>query len=234
MADVPSECGRRTPTAPLAGPPIVAAGPYYARPGSLPAGPWSPYPSPRSPSCTTVAAPSLPATTSPSPRPWTAYATVDLGAYLPNVRYPTDRWIGVHVDVGKTNVENSGQLFERYALIASQPDGEVGKVSDLVVDMLVTSAGIGALVGLTGPALWMLVGQRRRHELVQTVGGPRRLMIAATGTAARRHVPRPSASPGSTTSRTRRLRTRHGAPSRNSYPEPTFPPRRSRSRCKAG
>ena len=60
------------------------------------------------------------------------YATADFGAYLPNFRYPTDSFLGVRVDVGKTNLDNYDALLQRYAIIASSPDGELSKVGDLV------------------------------------------------------------------------------------------------------
>lgn len=94
------------------------------------------------------------------------YATVNLGAYLPSVRYPTGHRLGVVIDLGKTNVDNYQALIERYALIAGHPAGEVRKVTRLVNDMLLANAVRGAALGLAGPALWLLVGRRRRRELL--------------------------------------------------------------------
>jgi Calcineurin-like phosphoesterase len=114
------------------------------------------------------------ATVSPTLDGW---ATIDLGAYLPNVRYPTGHPLGVDVEIGKTNVDNYDQLLERYALIASQPDGQIGKVDDLLVGMAWSNAFLGALVGLVGPGLWLLLGSSRRRELI-TATRTRHVVIA--------------------------------------------------------
>ena len=110
------------------------------------------------------------------------YATVDLGAYLPNVRYPTDHVLGVHIVVGKTNLDTYQGLLQRYALIGSHPEGEIDKVVRLVQAMLLVAIAKGALVGLIGPFAWRLVGHRRRKELLQRVT-PQRIGIAAVAVA---------------------------------------------------
>ena len=93
------------------------------------------------------------------------YATIDLGAYLPNVRYPTGQRLGVYVDVGKTNVDSYNALLRRYALLASSPDGEVAKISALVRSLAAENAVRGAVTGLALPTLWWLVGVRRLDML---------------------------------------------------------------------
>lgn len=93
------------------------------------------------------------------------YATVELGAYLPDIRYPTNHRVGVSVSLAKTNVDDYTTLLQRYALIAGRPDGEIRKVRSLLVDMAISNAVQGAVIGLLGPALWVLVGRRRRSEL---------------------------------------------------------------------
>lgn len=109
------------------------------------------------------------------------WATFDLGALLPDVRYPRDQWLGVHIDVGATNVDSYDTLIDRYAVIASQPAGEVDKVTGLVRDMAYDAMVKGALVGLVGPVLWLLVGRRRRTELWSALTTRRGLAITATG-----------------------------------------------------
>ncbi len=49
------------------------------------------------------------------------YATLDLGAYLPDVRYPTHRAIGVDIVVDKTDLDTYQGLLQRYELIGSHP-----------------------------------------------------------------------------------------------------------------
>jgi hypothetical protein len=114
------------------------------------------------------------ATVSPTVDGW---ATVDLGAYLPNVRYPTGHTLGVDIVIGKTNVDSYDQLLERYALIASQPDGQIAKVDDLLASMAWSNALLGAVIGLAGPGLWLLLGPRRRRELLAATT-PKHVAIA--------------------------------------------------------
>jgi predicted phosphodiesterase len=97
------------------------------------------------------------------------YATLDLGPYVPNLRYPSGRTMGVNIDLGSTTVTSYEALIERYATIGAQPAGEIAKVTDALRDLAVDSAVTGALVGLTGPGLWLLVGSRRRSELMSQV-----------------------------------------------------------------
>jgi len=94
------------------------------------------------------------------------YATLDLGAFLPNLRYPAGARIGVSIELGKTNVANYDELVQRYAVIASRPEGEIRKVRGLLVDMALEGALEGAAIGLLGPAVWLLVGRDRRRQLV--------------------------------------------------------------------
>lgn len=97
------------------------------------------------------------------------YATLDLGPYLPNLRYPTDRWLGAHIDFGKTTLTSYQALIERYAVIGAQPEGEIAKIASAMRGMAVDSASSAALAGLAGPALWLLLGTRRRTELFRHV-----------------------------------------------------------------
>lgn len=94
------------------------------------------------------------------------YATLDLGAFLPNLRYPAGSRIGVTIDLGKTNVANYDALVQRYAVIASRPEGEISKVRGLLTDMAIEGALEGAAIGLLCPAVWLLVGRDRRRQLV--------------------------------------------------------------------
>lgn len=93
------------------------------------------------------------------------YATLDLGPYLPDLRYPTGARLGAAIDLGKTNVNSYEALARRYAFIASQPDGQTAKLQDTLAELAWRSAIIGALLGTALPALWVLLGSRRRSEL---------------------------------------------------------------------
>jgi hypothetical protein len=93
------------------------------------------------------------------------FATLDLGPYLPNLRYPTGSRAGARIDLGKTTADSYPALIERYAFIASQPEGQIRKVRSTLTGLAVDSATNGALVGLLAPAVVLLVGRRRWTDL---------------------------------------------------------------------
>jgi hypothetical protein len=81
------------------------------------------------------------------------YATLDLGPYLPDLRYPTGTVVGAFIDLGKTNVHSYQQLLDRYAFIGSQPEGQVARLRATIADLAYQSALRGALAGLALPGL---------------------------------------------------------------------------------
>lgn len=93
------------------------------------------------------------------------YATLDLGPYLPNLRVATGTRVGAFLDLGTTELPSYEALIRRYAFIASQPEAQIAKVHDTVVDMAQDSLILGGLLGLSGPGLVLLVGRRRWTEL---------------------------------------------------------------------
>lgn len=97
------------------------------------------------------------------------YATLDLGPYLPNLRYPTGGPIGARIDLGKTTADSYSALIQRYAFIASQPKGQITKVRSTLVDLAVDSAVDGAVLGLLAPGIVLLVGRHRWSELRRTI-----------------------------------------------------------------
>ena len=94
------------------------------------------------------------------------FATLDLGPYLPSFRLPTGGRLGASIDLGATELDSYDALIERYAFIASQPEGQVARVRDVLVDLAVDSVLLGALLALAGPALVLLVGRERWRQLV--------------------------------------------------------------------
>jgi hypothetical protein len=97
------------------------------------------------------------------------FVTLDLGPYLPNFRYPTGSRIGAEIDLGKTTADSYSALIQRYAFIASQPEGQINKVRSTLTDLALDSAVDGAVVGLLGPAVVLLVGRRRWGEVRRAV-----------------------------------------------------------------
>jgi hypothetical protein len=100
------------------------------------------------------------------------HATLDLGAVLPRLRLSTDlpAGLGINVDVQETDADNLTDLLNRDALIASQPDGEIAKIRQVIremaVDNAVAGAGSGLLVAVVVATAWAMVGPRRRRELI--------------------------------------------------------------------
>jgi len=93
---------------------------------------------------------------------WVAVST---GPLLPDVRLASGNQVGVDITLGKTTVGSPEALVERYAIIASQPEGSVAKVRDAVADMAYDAAVRGALLGLVPVVVWLLLGPARRAEL---------------------------------------------------------------------
>lgn len=91
------------------------------------------------------------------------------GPLLPDVRRDSGGRVGVELQLGKTNAENTRALMQRYGYIASQPEGQVKKIEDAVRSMALDAALRGALIGLVPPLLWAFVGPDRRRELVRRI-----------------------------------------------------------------
>jgi predicted phosphodiesterase len=103
------------------------------------------------------------------------WATLDFGPLLPTVRVPVDgtAGIGVEIDLGDSQVTSLEQLAAQDAVIASQPAGEVRKVTATVQDMawvaLAKGAGAGVLTVLLAVGVWRATGPQRRREVRRTV-----------------------------------------------------------------
>src|SRR5262245_7207058 len=101
------------------------------------------------------------------------HVTLDLGPVLPRLRLATNlpADIGLNLDVQETDARDVSDLLMRDALIASQPEGEIRRLHDVVVDMAVDNviAGVGAglFAGVVAYAGWRTVGRVRRAELVR-------------------------------------------------------------------
>ena len=93
------------------------------------------------------------------------FATLDLGPYLPNFRYPSGGTVGARIDLGKTTADSYSALIQRYAFLASRPEGQIRKVRATLTDLALDSAVDGALVGLLAPTVVLLVGRRRWAEV---------------------------------------------------------------------
>ena len=92
---------------------------------------------------------------------------LDLGPYLPDVRFASHHRIGVYVEVGKTTATSGAELAQRYASIAAHPDAEVDRVTGQLARLALDAALRAALLALVPIGLWLLLGSRRRAELVR-------------------------------------------------------------------
>ncbi len=87
------------------------------------------------------------------------------GPVLPDVRVPSGGHVGVTVQLGKTDAPSTDALIDRYALIASQPEGPEARVQEVLGDLVVDSLVRGAALGLVPIVVWLLIGQYRRRVL---------------------------------------------------------------------
>lgn len=93
------------------------------------------------------------------------YVVVDTGAVLPDLRLPTHRVLGVDLDLGKTQASSAEALVDRYAFIASHPEGQIALVTSAVQGLAVSALLRGAVLAAVPFVLWELLGSRRRREL---------------------------------------------------------------------
>src|SRR4051794_23299136 len=88
------------------------------------------------------------------------------GPVLPDIRVPSGERVGVSIQLGKTNAATTEVLVDRYALIASQPEGPESRVREVLSDLVVDSLVRGAALALVPFVVWLLLGRERRHALV--------------------------------------------------------------------
>lgn len=98
------------------------------------------------------------------------YVVLRTGPVLPDVRLESGYPLGVDITLGKTDARSTEALLQRYALIASQPDGTIAKIREAVADMALDAALRGAVLGLVPVLVWALLGGRRRRELLRRAG----------------------------------------------------------------
>jgi predicted phosphodiesterase len=100
------------------------------------------------------------------------HAVVHTGPLLPDLRLGVGGPVGVDIDLGATEVASAEEMVERYAFIATEPDTQIDKVRGAVVDMLVSAAVRGIAIGAVPVVFWLLLGPRRRAELLRGLRRP--------------------------------------------------------------
>jgi hypothetical protein len=109
------------------------------------------------------------------------YVVLHTGPVLPDFRLSSGSEIGADVTLGKTEVSSIDELVERYAVIASQPEGQVAKVHEAIRSMALAAFVKGALVGLAPILLWWLLGPVRRRELARAAVSRRGFVAVVVG-----------------------------------------------------
>lgn len=98
---------------------------------------------------------------------------VHTGPVLPDFRDDSGHRVGVDIRLGKTQAGSTSELVRRYGYIASQPEGQIAKVREALVDMAASAALRGAVVGLVPILVWLLMGDVRRRQVLRAARGPR-------------------------------------------------------------
>ncbi|MBD8868376.1 metallophosphoesterase [Nocardioides donggukensis] len=111
------------------------------------------------------------------------YVTLRTGPFLPDVRMASERRLGVDISLGKTEAGSAEQLVQRYAFIASQPDGQVAQVEGSLTSLAYRAALRAGLVAVLPLGVWAAIGDRRRRELAAGVRTRRGMTVVAAGTA---------------------------------------------------
>ncbi len=93
---------------------------------------------------------------------------LDMGPYLPDLRTSSGTWLGIDIEMGKTTAGSTVELAQRYASIAAHPEAEQKRIHDEVFDLARNAAIPAAVVGLVPVGMWLLLGRRRRHELLRS------------------------------------------------------------------
>jgi hypothetical protein len=91
--------------------------------------------------------------------------TLRTGPVLPDVRVASGSRIGVTIQLGKTTANSGEALVERYALIASSPDGPEERVRNDVQGLVRDALVRGGALAVVPLLLWAAVGRERRHQL---------------------------------------------------------------------
>lgn len=105
------------------------------------------------------------------------YAEMHTGPLLPDLRVPSSSQVGVDIDLGGTQASSLSQLVQRYAFIASHPEGQIDRVEGALAQMAAAAGLRGAVIGLLPLLGWLVLGPRGRAEVGVAVRRPRVLAV---------------------------------------------------------
>ena len=111
------------------------------------------------------------------------HVVVRTGPVLPDLRIDSGAPLGVDITLGKTDARSTPELVDRYAVIASSPEGAQARVREAVTDMATQAALRGAAAGAVPVLVWVLVGPRRRRELLRALPSRRGALTVTAGVA---------------------------------------------------
>lgn len=94
---------------------------------------------------------------------------VRTGPVFPDLRTDSGSRIGVEVQLGKTDAPSVQELGQRYAAIATNPDGQIVAVRRAVVEMALEAAVRGLALGAIPVLVWIAIGRDRRREIWRSV-----------------------------------------------------------------
>ncbi|WP_240617153.1 metallophosphoesterase [Nocardioides speluncae] len=92
--------------------------------------------------------------------------TLHTGPFLPDVRQDSPARFGVDITLGKTEARSTDELLQRYAFIASQPEGQIQKVESALRELAIDAAVRGGAIAAVPVGIWVLIGDRRRRQLM--------------------------------------------------------------------
>lgn len=93
------------------------------------------------------------------------HVVLETGPVLPDVRLESPVWLGVRIELGKTDAESTEELFSRYALIASNVEPQVANVTNALTELALSSALRGLAAGSLPVIVYLLIGPGRRREV---------------------------------------------------------------------
>ena len=111
------------------------------------------------------------------------HVVVRTGPVLPDLRLDSGAPLGVAITLGKTDASSTEELVDRYAVIASSPEGAQARVQEAVVDMAARAALRGAAVGAVPVLVWLLLGRDRRRQLLVALPTPYGVLAALLAVA---------------------------------------------------
>ncbi|MEP7739351.1 metallophosphoesterase [Nocardioides sp. 31GB23] len=105
------------------------------------------------------------------------------GPVLPDLRLASDLPLGVQVQLGKTEAASTDELVQRYALIASAPEGPQAKLRSAIEDMALDALLRGLVIGAVPVLVWLLLGRARRRQLLVALPTPYGVLAALLAVA---------------------------------------------------